>query len=224
MDHRQFLDILAASMPGKPSPARTSALRQFATKLAIDIPASHLSRDLADAIAPEFTDFPTYDALLRAIRTSPIVPTAGHASSAGAASGREANAWVRLFAGRVAEGADMAKILTIACRHYPSDAWDAIRVQYRDDIRRLVPHLDHEPIPPEERARRFAASQARTLHAAAPPPAGPAVTTRPTFGPPNPRAGADPDILAHYRALAAAGNTVAAVRVAQIEARLSLDA
>lgn len=224
MDHRQFLDILAASMPGKPSPARTSALRQFAGKLAMDIPASHLSRDLADAIAPEFTEFPTYDTLIRAIRTSPIVPTSGHAHGAGSDNGSAADAWVRLFAGRVADGADMAKILTIACRHYPSDAWDAIRVQYRDDIRRLVPHLDPEPIPPEERARRYAAYQARTIHAAAPPPDGPTVTTRPTFGPPAPRAGADPDILAHYRALAATGNTAAAVRVAQIEARLSLDA
>jgi hypothetical protein len=74
MTARQFLDLLAASLPGMTA-ARRSQLILLAPRIAADVPASHLSREMVDAIAPQLPNAPRLDDILRAIRSAPIVPT-----------------------------------------------------------------------------------------------------------------------------------------------------
>lgn len=78
-----------------------------------------------------------------------------------------------------------------------------------------APPDDRPPHTPEEIEAVRAKARALLAEANRPAPAATPAKSAPV---------SDGALLAHYRAMAAAGNTAAAVRVAQIEARLSLDA
>lgn len=70
MTPRDFLRALAAVLPGRPSPARSAALAQFASRMAADFQPRQLTGELADAVAGRLGEtFPTYPDLAAAIRS-----------------------------------------------------------------------------------------------------------------------------------------------------------
>jgi hypothetical protein len=64
-----FLKAVAAVMPGRPSPARTGAMAQFAVKVAAEFRGAAMSHHVADRVARRIGEsFPTWNELCEAIR------------------------------------------------------------------------------------------------------------------------------------------------------------
>jgi hypothetical protein len=176
MSPKQFLELLAASLPD-PSTSTRSRLLALAPRIEADVPPQHLTREVVDAIAPTLPRFPRLDEILK-IRSCPIIP----ASSPDGASAPDARGtighWLRFLA--AAESQPIGQCRGIihrlsVVRAYGGDAWPQAAKIYRDTIARYRPDWlpEAEAEREKDRARRASARRPTTVLQAAPPPHGP---------------------------------------------------
>ena len=214
---RRFLEMLAAQIPGRASAARTATLRQYATRLAADVPQHLLDKAVADAIAAELPEVPAYADVLRAIRSSPVLPQRPGGAAVSPVSST-AQLWLGFCAGSASDD-QLLRRLSVTRAHAGDDAWREVMAEHLTFIRRHRPDWlprNPEPLTPEQRTefvRSRLASIGLSLHQAAPPPSGPTVRTRPSLPTAAPaRSERSAALIAHYERLAADGNAAAALR------------
>lgn len=226
---RRFLEMLAAQIPGRASAARTATLRQYATRLAADVPQHLLDKAVADAIATELPEVPAYSDVLRAIRSSPVMPQRpGMDAVSPVSSG--AQLWLAFCAGSASDD-QLLRRLSVTRTHGGEEAWREVMAEHLTLIRRHRPDWlprNPEPLTPEQRTefvRSRLAGMGMPLHHAAPAPSGPTVRTRPslpTAAAARPKGNAD--LIAHYERLAADGNTAAALRAEALRGNAGYEA
>lgn len=226
---RRFLEMLAAQIPGRASAARTATLRQYATRLAADVPQHMLDKTVADAIAGELPEVPAYADVLRAIRSSPVAPMRPTGPTVSPVSST-AQLWLAFCAGSASDE-QLTRRLSVTRAHAGDDAWREVMAEHLTFIRRHRPDWlprNPEPLTPEQRAAFVRSSLARIgvpMHHAAPPPSGPTVRTRPSLPTPAPARQADNGaLIAHYDRLAADGNAAAALRADALRTEAGIDA
>jgi hypothetical protein len=175
MRAKQFLELLAASLP-EPSATTRSRLLALAPRIEADVPPQHLSREVVDAIAPTLPRHPSRDEILQAIRTCPMV-TASPRDGAPALSAVD-RAWRRFLAGAedqpIGQCSGIIHRLSVV-RAYGGNVWPQAVEIYRDIIARHRPDWlpEAEAERKAERARHAGAWRPKTVLQAAPPPQGP---------------------------------------------------
>jgi hypothetical protein len=190
---RRFLEMLAAQAPGRATPARTSTMRQYATRLAADVPGHMLVPEVADAIAKHLPELPSYADVVRAVRSSPVQPARPVASATHityAAQRDEAAedlAWWRDRLQRWRDDPPEVELANlIGClevlegRHPRQRGQHHSRPQVAGYVATRITTLrenGHEPI-------RTGINGGRPLHSVAPAPHGATVVTRPAIAAP----------------------------------------
>lgn len=222
---RRFLEMLAAQIPGRATSARTQTLRQYATRLAADMPPHMLAPEVADAIAKSLPDMPSYNEVLRAIRSSPIQP-ARPENGPRNGSGGAAGPWLAFCA---AAGSDEQLLTRISVvRTHVEDAWPEVQQEYATFLRRHRPEWLPQPredLTVEQRRAIVAAFRAKRLIQAAPPPHGPQAQQQKAPPPADkPMPLSDADMMERYERLARDGNPVAIARVQHLRERMGTEA
>jgi hypothetical protein len=127
-----WLAALAAVLPGDHSPRRTSTLRQFGAKLALDIPDRCLDNELAEAVAKRMVAGAviSYPVLLRAVREAlaerPDIPDHGGSATRapGGLDGHSiTDSWIRYVRGRLVQGGPRSHLLSLLRAYVPQDGY-----------------------------------------------------------------------------------------------------
>lgn len=201
MKPNEFLRAIAASMPGTPSASRTSALVQFAPRLA-DFRPDALTGDLAEAVGRGLTQFPTADDLVDRIRAAMPAHGNGGPRRAMTEEDRIIRCWDRYAGMRLSEGANPRLLLSLVRAYCPAAGLEEVLTRHfpgeleRQRRERAEITRDRAAV-----ARQLAAVQGAVRPE--PAPRVPVVTTRPAVGQaPRPREDRAHAHLAQLRALA----------------------
>lgn len=209
MSPKQFLELLAASLPD-PSAATRSRLLALAPRIEADVPPQYFTREVVDAIAPTLPRVPRLDEILGAIRTSPVIPAKLRDGASASGECGKAKFWLRFLAD--AEGQPISQSSGIlhrlsVVRAHGGAVWPQAAEIYRDILARHRPDWlpEAEVERKHERARRAGVWRPPTILQAAPPPHGP--QRPPTDGAMAPQgrpaarsAPISPEVLAQMRA------------------------
>lgn len=199
-DAKAWLRQLAAVLPGKPSAARSAAMASMSDRLKADTRHIRLTPDLADAVARDLPELPSYAQVIAAIRVH-AGDDPGPVGVWGSMS-EGSDPWERFIARRLSEGGPRDHLLSllrtyaepevtrrVMARHYPAelremDEDQAMRVRDQAIVRARFAEMMRKMAPPA-------------------PPRGATVTTRPTVAPePTPSGALSGEALARARAAA----------------------
>lgn len=189
-----WLAAVAAVLPGEKSAKRTSALRQFAPKLALDVPEWKLDNELADAVARRMGEGTsiTYAVLLGAVRNAlderPDTPRRGGGTTTTGdpltQEGREAHqvtdAWIRFVQRRLQEGGNRALLLSLIRTYCPREGYQrAMEILFPQELAEEKAAWGRRKAHMAEAAQRAAERAAKASAMPAGPNRQKPVTTRP---------------------------------------------
>lgn len=165
MDPREWVRVLAASMPGVPTPARASRLAQYAPRLTVEFPRGAFTADTARDCGRNFAALPDYDTLAQALRR--IMPESSAPSGPPSEDQAFARSWDRYISTRLAEGADRAKLFSLVKTYAPPNHLRSLLSSlFPAELREMDEH-DAEVIRDKAKVAHRAADLAKRM---APPP------------------------------------------------------
>lgn len=165
IDPREWVRVLAASMPGVPTPARASRLAVYAPRLTAEFPRQAFTLETARDCGRNFHALPDYDALASTLRH--VMPEISAPSGPPSEDVIYAQSWDRHISGRLAQGGDRAKLLSFVRAHAPpSQLRNLLSNLFPADLREMDEH-DAEVIRDKAMVAQRAAELAKRM---APPP------------------------------------------------------